>query len=62
MLVDALVEIEPTLPHDRAEPGEADLAAVRVACEHECCAAALGVVEVVRLVGEQEMRRPVRRE
>ena len=57
--VEPLVETEAALADDRRPRRKANLAAVRVPGEHEGDAAALGLVEVVGVVREEQVRRPV---
>ena len=59
MHVQPLVEAEAALAHNRRPGRQADLAAVRVPGEHEGDAAALGLVEVVGVVREEQVRWPV---
>ena len=59
MHVEPLVETEAALADDRRPGRKANLAAVCVPGEHEGDPAALGLVEVVGVVREEQVWRPV---
>src|SRR5262249_32231244 len=57
--IESLVQTEITLANDRRPGGKANLSAVCVSGEHEANAASLGLVEVIWVVGQEQVRRTV---